>query len=274
MQPLKTWLKRNFADMIYGGMRRPASKDRLLIWLNDPLASDRKQLSDWSFNIFTYHGEDGIIGRLLQLMDDVPPVFVDAGAGNCIISNCSTLAVHFGWTGLFIDRDKKQLGTGIRFYRDTKYAGLKFSAEEIRPDTINDIIADNGIAGEIGLLSIDIDGNDYWIWNLIDVVKPRIVVIEAKVEFGLREAIVPEGSFNQHSVDKMYNGASVESLRLLGEKKGYKLAGANKQGYNLFFVKKEETIPAVSTATLLSDPAIVASFYPESFFMEHKFVTF
>jgi hypothetical protein len=96
-------------------------------------------------------------------------------------------------------------------------------------------------------------------------------VIEAKVEFGQRDIIVPYGAANHHSVDKRYNGASVQALQKLAAKKGYKLAGANKQGYNLFFVRNDEHLPAVTTAQILNPPEIADSFYPEAFFGEHKF---
>jgi hypothetical protein len=121
------------------------------------------------------------------------------------------------------------------------------------------------------LLSIDIDGNDYWIWKAIDIIRPRIVIIEAKVEFGYNNVIVPFDMRNHHSADKMYNGASVEAFRQLGIRKGYKLVGANRFGYNLFFVRENENMAAVTTRDVLTDPVTLQSFYPESFFEEHPF---
>lgn len=274
MQGIKNWIKRNFAVLLYGSKTKPGKKQALQDRLGQ-LGSPVTKLADASFDIFTYHGEDGIIAYLLQQLKDVPPVFVDAGAGNCIVGNCSTLAIHFGWKGIFIDKDAKQIAAGKRFYSKMARTadGINFISEEITPENINKLIVQTGIKGEVGLLSVDIDGNDYWIWKAIHIIQPRIVIIEAKVEFGLHDVIVPYGQHNYRSSDIQYNGASVEALRKLGNEKGYKLVGANKQGYNLFFVKNNEPVPAVSPADVLSDPETKRSFYPPSFFNAHKFVT-
>jgi hypothetical protein len=230
-------------------------------------------LSTASYNIFTYHGEDGIIYYLSRQLQPLKRLFVDIGSGDCIKSNCATLAIHFGWRGLFLDNDATQLDVGKSFYRQKieKGAAIRFVKEKVTPLDINNILEREGVSGEIGLLSIDIDGNDYWVWQAIHVIQPQIVVIEAKVEFGLRDVVVPYGDNNHHAADAMYNGASVEALRKLGEKKGYKLVGANYEGYNLFFVKEGTSLPAATTAALLQAPGIKASFYPDSFFTSHTF---
>lgn len=274
MQLIKQWIKRNFSGLIYHRQKNIARKHEMLKWLEQFGQKPVVALSEASFNIFTYHGEDGIIAYLLQKMSNVPKTFVDIGAGDCIKSNCAALAEHFGWSGVFIDKDEKQLGIGKSFYKNRLKQGAKinFVNAAATGKNVNDIISGSGMKEQIGLLSIDIDGNDYWIWKAIEVVKPRIVVIEAKVEFGYHDAIVPYGPHNHHAVHQMYNGASVEALKKLGETKGYKLVGANKQGYNLFFVRDDEILPAATIADVLSDKETVNSFYPDSFFAEHKFV--
>ncbi|NOT51631.1 MAG: hypothetical protein HOP10_10170 [Chitinophagaceae bacterium] len=275
MQPIKNWIKKNFANLLYGRKKNPAKKKTMLSWLQQFESKRPSRLSDVSFDIFTYHGEDGIISYLTKELKDVPKTFVDVGAGNCIVGNCSTQAIHFGWKGVFIDKDKVQVSTGKKFYSKAtgSIEGINFINEEITPENSNRVIAYTGVTGEVGLLSVDIDGNDYWVWKAIDIIEPRIVVIEAKVEFGHHDVIVPYSKDNHRSTDIKYNGASVEAFRKLGVQKGYKLVGANRQGYNLFFVKNNEPVPAVSSADVLTDPVTKNSFYPESFFNEHKFVT-
>lgn len=244
-------------------------------WYNRLREKSITKLHEASYNNFTYHGEDGIILYLLNQMTDVPSVFVDIGSGDCIKSNCANLAVHYGWEGIFIDKNEKQLVIGKRFYQSFVDRGRRIQIlnETVLADNVNEILSRAGMNGEIGLLSIDIDGNDYWIWKAIEKIKPRIVVIEAKVEFGKKDLIVPYGDNNHHSVDKMYNGASVEAIRKLGKMKGYKMAGSNRQGYNLFFVRQEENIMEESVDSVLSDPETIQSFYPESFYTKHKFIT-
>ncbi|MBL7725779.1 MAG: hypothetical protein JNK27_16690 [Chitinophagaceae bacterium] len=244
-------------------------------WYNRLREKSITKLYEASYDNFTYHGEDGIILYLLNQMADVPSVFVDIGSGDCIKSNCANLAVHYGWEGIFIDKNEEQLAIGKRFYQSFVNKGQKIRIinEMVLAENINGILSKAGVNGEIGLLSIDIDGNDYWIWKAIEKINPRIVVIEAKVEFGKRDLIVPYGDDNHHSVDKMYNGASVDALRKLGKKKGYKMAGSNRHGYNLFFVRQEENVIEESVDSVLSDPETIQSFYPESFYTTHKFVT-
>jgi hypothetical protein len=275
MQLIKQWIKRNFSGLIYRRQKNIARKYEMLKWLEQFGQEPVVALSETSFNIFTYHGEDGIIAYLLQKLNNVPKTFVDIGAGDCIKSNCAALAEHFGWGGVFIDKDERLLAIGKSFYRNKVHHGadIRFVKEHVTVESINETISGNTITGDIGLLSIDIDGNDYWIWRAIEVIKPRIVVIEAKVEFGYHDAVVPYGPHNHHAVHRMYNGASIEALKKLGEAKGYKLAGGNKQGYNLFFVRADEVLPAVTIADVLSDGETVNSFYHDSFFAEHKFVT-
>lgn len=247
-------------------------KARVFDWLQQMRMKKMEKLSDASFDLFTYHGEDGIILYLVQQLQHVPGLFVDIGAGNGIKGNCTNLAVHFNWNGIFVDKSKEQLSTGKEFYQKTKTEEYpKFVEAVITPSNINQVLTESGIPSDIGLLSIDIDGNDYWIWKAISVVHPRIVVIEAKVEFGLRNVVVPYGENNSREFDIRFNGASVEALRLLGEEKGYKLVGANKQGYNLFFVQASEDFPATDTKTLMDDPLIRKSFYPDSFFARYTF---
>jgi len=273
MSNLKLWVKRNFSGIIYFTRTKKNRNKITKNWLHSLVTLRLQKLSDASYNVFTYHGEDGILLYLLTKMENVPTTFVDIGAGDCIKSNCSNLVVHYDWQGVFIDQNKKQLAVGKRFYQSkiNKGASLKFLEKTITKDNVNSVVQETGITGEVGLLSIDIDGNDYWIWKAVEIIQPRIVIIEAKVEFGERSIVVPYGDNNHHTADKMYNGASVEALRKLGLEKGYKLAGANKQGYNLFFVRINESFPAETTEQVLNDPDTMKSFYPESFFHEHIF---
>lgn len=253
---------------------KPVRKAELLDHLQRFSETPPSKLSDASFDIFTYHGEDGIIAYLLEQLGNVSKQFVDIGAGDCVKSNCACLAFHFNWNGLFIDKSVGQLSVGRSFYKRKieKGATIRFLDSNVTAENVNEIIVNAGISNEVGLLSIDIDGNDYWIWKALDIIQPRIVVIEAKVEFGHHSIVVPYGSENHHSTDSMYNGASVGALVKLGKEKGYKLVGANMQGYNLFFVKYTEDLVEVTPADVLTHPETIRSFYPESFFNEHKFV--
>lgn len=273
MQFLKQWIKYAFGPRLYkkqlSATAAQALADHRLQWSG----KTARPLHEAALDIFTYHGEDGIINYLVEKCTGIPRRFADIGSGDCIKSNCAALAVHGNWEGLFIDQDNRQLNIGRRFYNPLNREGrnLRFCEAAVTPGNINELLAANGCENEIGLLSIDIDGNDYWIWEAISVVQPAIVVIEAKVEFGTGDYLVSYGPANHRAADPQYNGASVSVLCRLAAQKGYKLAGANKQGYNLFFVREAVNVPEVNAADVLRDPETIRSFYPEEFFSSHKF---
>lgn len=275
MEGIKNWVKKHFSGWRYRRQLSAGKKVATESWLQQLSQHPPSRLSGASYDVFTYHGEDGILLYLLQQLKDVPATFVDIGAGDCIKSNCANLAVHYGWAGVFIDQNDRQLAIGRNFYKGkiTTGTNIQFIHSVVTVDNIDQLIRQAGMEGKIGLLSIDIDGNDYWIWKAIEQLQPRIVVIEAKVEFGFRDVIVPYGPHNHHSADKLYNGASVAALQKLGAQKGYKLAGANQQGYNLFFVKKEEDLSAATLEEILDYKETKDSFYPASFFEGHVFET-
>jgi hypothetical protein len=60
---------------------------------------------------------------------------------------------------------------------------------------VDSLITANGIKGEIDLLSLDIDGVDYWIWNAIEAISPRVVVAEIQAIWGTEASVtVPYAS--------------------------------------------------------------------------------
>ena len=125
------------------------------------------------------------------------------------------------------------------YWQDNHKAECRF----ITRDNINDLIRRNGVSGDIGLLSVDIDGNDYWVWERIDCVSPAIVITEYNARFGAERAVtVPyDANFRRgtahHSM--IYYGASLRALTQLGNQKGYALVGCNSAGNNAFFVRRD-----------------------------------
>jgi hypothetical protein len=112
-------------------------------------------------------------------------------------------------------------------------------------DNIDSLIEEAGIAGDIGLLSIDVDGNDYWLWKAItaDIISPRIVIVEYNSLFGNHNAVtIPysdQFSRSQAHYSNLYYGASTKALCLLAEQKGYVFVGSNSVGNNAFIVRND-----------------------------------
>jgi hypothetical protein len=129
--------------------------------------------------------------------------------------------------------------------RDVIYwaTNLKAECAFITKDNINDLLRRNGISGDIGLLSVDIDGNDYWVWQAIDVISPRIVICEYNSHFGSTAQVTtpydPSFIRDQAHYSKIYYGASISALNVLAETKGYSLVASNRAGNNIFFVRND-----------------------------------
>lgn len=226
--------------------------------------------SDIEFNVFTYHGEDGLLFNVLSRLNNVPKVFVDIGAGTCVKSNCTNLALNLGWNGLFIDADSRNMAIGRSFYAKlslTKFHPPYFIEDKVTPQNVNGLLNSVNIKGEIGLLSIDIDGDDYWIWKATDTVNPYVVIIECKVEFGSRALVTPYSQVTNNYNNAKYLGSSVPALCKLGKQKGYTLVSANRHGYNLIFLRNDLLEPSGITELkleeLLTIPAVKDSFFSD-----------
>jgi hypothetical protein len=228
-------------------------------------AVDCVQIDQNEFQVFSQNGEDGILQFLVRKIQVGRRIFVEFGVENYTESNTRFLLVNDNWSGLVIDGGSENIGY-IR--RDPIYWKHNLKAEQafITRENINELILKNGINGEIGVLSIDVDGNDYWIWEAIQIVTPAIVVVEYNSRFGpTRSVTIPyDPDFKRSSAhcSYIYYGASLNALCRLGRKKGYALVGCNSAGNNAFFVK-EDLIPP-SIARMDSETAFVESRFRES----------
>lgn len=204
-----------------------------------------EQCSDYKnaeFRVFSQWGEDGIIQYLLGHVPIDRPIFVEFGVENYIESNTRFLLTNNQWTGLVIDGSAEN----IDYIKcDSIYwaSNLKADHSFITKDNINDLLAKNGITGDIGLLSVDIDGNDYWVWSAIDTISPRIVVCEYNSHFGpIAEVTTPyDPRFVREEAhfSKIYYGASISAFCSLATAKGYSLVASNSVGNNIFFVRND-----------------------------------
>lgn len=201
-------------------------------------------IQDAEFKVFSQFGEDGILQYLIRETGIArhETSFVEFGVQNYNESNTRFLLMNDHWKGMIIDGDKSYMdyvrNQDIYWRHD-----LTAVNAWIDRDNINQLIGDAGFSGDIGLLSVDIDGNDYWVWEKINVVNPVIVVTEWNSVFGPEHAIsVPyDPAFQRANAHYscLYWGASISAFAHLAEQKGYALIGSNTVGNNLFFVRKD-----------------------------------
>lgn len=203
---------------------------------------DLKGVQEVEFCAFSQWGEDGIIDWLIENLPGIPHSFVEFGVGDYRESNTRLLLQLRNWRGLILDGSAEHIadiqGQEIYWRHD-----LQARRVFIDRDNINSLISEAGFTGEIGLLSVDIDGNDYWVWQKIDVVKPAIVVCEFNAVFGDKYRLtVPyrhdfQRSKAHHSL--LYFGASLPAMISLGKEKGYSFVGTGSTGCNAFFVRND-----------------------------------
>jgi hypothetical protein len=197
---------------------------------------------DYEFKVYSQWGEDGIIDHLVSHVPLRNKIFVEFGVENYTEANTIFLLKHRQWSGLIIDGSPENIESiyrGNMFWRYDLLADCSFITKE----NINAVIQRNGISGDIGLLSVDIDGNDYWVWDAIDSVQPRIIVCEYNSLFGPTAKISTPYNAKFYRTDahksNMYYGASISALNFLANKRGYSLVAGNSAGNNVFFVRND-----------------------------------
>jgi hypothetical protein len=219
------------------------------------------------FSVYSQNDEDGILWYIFSLAGTTDKRLVDIGCGGVQDSNTANLIIAHGWSGLLIDGDRRMVRAGRRFYstwRDTRQSPPLLVHAFVSAENVNQLLIDQGTTGDIDLLSIDLDGIDYWIWKAIDCVRPRVVVLEFQAIIGPDRAITvpyrPDFRIGDYVVNKNaanYAGASLAAFVKLGKAKGYRLVGCNRPGYNAFFLRSDvgaDCLPEVPAAACFRHP--------------------
>jgi hypothetical protein len=215
-------------------------------------ASSRPRGSDPSaaaWRRYSQHGEDGIILHLLNHIAARDGSFVEFGfaASEC---NCLNLALRHRFHGLFLDGDEKRCALGRALFRRLKRPGVIVEQAFLTRENLNDILARHGYAREIDVLSIDVDGNDAWLFEIV-AARPRLVVIEYNASFGPERAVtVPyDPNFRRYAAHEsgFYYGASLAALERLAGRRGYRLVATDPSGVNAFFLRTDLGVPEIPT---------------------------
>jgi hypothetical protein len=190
-------------------------------------------LLDFSYNVYSEAGEDGVIEKILEILPENDRWCVEFGAWDGIYCiNTRNLIVNKGYSAVLIEADKNKFKDLKRnYFGNPKVITINRFVGWSDNDNLDQILKDTPIPVDFDLLSIDIDGNDYHVWKAIRKYKPKVVVIEFNptIPTGIRFVQPPDPSINQ--------GASLSSLVDLGKEKGYELVAV--LPYNAIFVKSE-----------------------------------
>ena len=213
------------------------------------------ELTDTEFRCFSQNGEDGILLYIFSILGTTNRRVVEISAGDGIECNSANLIINHGWHGLLFDSDEKNIDRGKNFYakcQDTFTAPPTLVASWVTAENVNSLIAENGFAGDIDLLSLDVDGMDYWIWRAIQCISPRVIILEFNAVWGPDRAVsLPYQAdyridYGQHPY---YAGASLAAFVKLATEKGYRLVGTQRLGFNALFVRSDlgkDLLPEIS----------------------------
>ena len=216
---------------------------KILMSSNTWRDKDYNNISDKEFRVFSQWGDDGIIQFLIKELQVDNETFIEFGVGNYFESNTHFLLVNNNWSGFIIDGSKKCMDIVINNPFFWRY-DLNLKTAFIDKENINDLLEYSNFSN-IGLLHIDLDGNDYWILDSLDMDKynPDILILEYNSNFGPdRKITVPyDPLFSRICAhfSGQYFGASLSALEELAEEKGYYFIGCNSAGNNAYFLKNK-----------------------------------
>lgn len=249
----------NFNEMC----RSKESQILLMLHYRDLLRRSVKPLPSFDevgFRCCSQFEEDGILLYIFSLIGTVNKTAVEICAGNGIECNTSNLIINHGWQGFLFDGDRKNVEIGNKFYLNNKDTFLwppQFKNVWITAENVNSILKNAGVNGEIDLLSLDIDGMDYWVWKALDFIKPRVVVCETHGIIDATKSITVPYNPNFKIEIPDYHSASLAAMTKLGNQKGYRLVGSHRYGFNAFFVRNsisDDLLPSVPVSACLNHP--------------------
>ena len=206
-------------------------------------------LREVEFKIFSQFGDDGIIQWLLNKMDFPNQTFVEFGVSDYQEANTRFLLMNDNWSGYILDSSANNIEACKGSYYYWKH-DLHARKAFINRDNINSLLQEAPFGVHVGILHIDLDGNDYWIWERIEAISPRVVILEYNAVFGSERSItIPyHPRFDRLSAhySGLYFGASLPALVSLSNKKGYRYIGSNGAGNNAYFIRDDLSLDGLS----------------------------
>jgi len=193
-------------------------------------------LGSFEAKVFSQNGEDGVLAEIFSHIGTTNSFFVEFGSSDGIECNTRLLMEVLGWSGAYFEPDARAFAA----LSDRLAARLDVSVLQaaVTAENVNDLFAKVEVPEEPDLVSIDIDGQDYWVWEALEGYRPRVVVIEynASLSGRLVERKDPTAVWEPQ---KGFGSASLDAMKALATKKGYTFVYAELAGVNLFFVRDD-----------------------------------
>jgi hypothetical protein len=235
-------------------------------FVEDPLKAGRA-LNDYGFRVYSQYEEDGLLLYIFAAIGFETKRVVEICAGDGRECMATNLIINHQFDGLLVDGNAKLVAMGQKFFsthKDTFWHPPRFQHAWITAKNVNELLVQSGFSGEVDLLSLDMDGVDYWIWEALDVIRPRVCVFETNniipPELSLT---VPysddfDSSWSKPPPERDFRSASLKAMTELSKRKGYRLIGAHRHGFNVFFMRDDvgvDIFPAVTIEQAHDNPA-------------------
>lgn len=227
------------------------------------LAAEKRPLpafDDAGVRAYSQTNEDGILLLLQGVLGRGQARIVEIGCGNALESNSANLIVNHGWSGWLFDGYEENIENARKFFGahpDCRTFPPVCTHTWMTRDNVNRVLADAGVPSEVDVLSLDIDGVDYWLWEAIAHTTARIVVLEYNNVLPADLAVTVPYVENFRMATADFMSASLAAMTKLSRRKGYRLVGCNRFAYNAFFLRDDvgqDFFPEVTVASCLQHP--------------------
>jgi hypothetical protein len=220
---------------------------------------DPRRLEHFGRKVYSQNDEDGILEEIFRRLGLGPAdgIFIECGSGNGVENNTHYL-LRKGYSGAWIEGSEHWVEKTRHTFRAYVDEGrLEIRQLFITTDVIDATLGAIANGRNVSLLSIDVDGNDYWIWDAVQSISPAVVMSEYNARCPPPLAQVQKYRPDHKWDGKDYFGATLGALDKLAARKGYRLVGCNITGMNAFFVRNDliqDRFPYELTATHLYQP--------------------
>lgn len=206
-----------------------------LVVITQESIAEKKRLIDYAYDMYSQNGEDGLIKKIFEIMGTTTKLAVEFGAWDGLrLSNTANLWVNHGWTAVLIESDKTRYQELVKNLEgsSTGCMGVNAYIGIDKENCIETILDRINVHEPIDLMSIDIDGNDYYIFDSLKTIRPRLIIIEYNPTIPVTMDIYAPYSINNRI------GHSVGALNRIADAKGYKLIALTTT--NAFYVLDSE----------------------------------
>jgi hypothetical protein len=187
--------------------------------------------------VSSQHGEDGILREIFFRIGPGKRFFVEFGTEDGSVCNTALLASGYDWGGLYLEANARDVQTLRERWANRNDITIRQAL--VTAENVAELFAESGVPRDFDLLSIDVDGNDYWIWAALANYRPRVVVIEYNAAYPPPRIWIMAYDPEHQWDGTTHFGASLSAYQELGLRMGYALLGTESHGLNAFFLRRD-----------------------------------